>query len=206
MGDSDSANSGGNQQSDFSKFVGDLKLGETFTQFGRRLMADFADNNRGTFGGWGWLAEKADANFGRPDETSAEGVVAKVGATALLLGMNPRGGAKRAGADAVAYSVAFETKIAKTGAGTREAHKMLANRELNASLAKDAEFSKMLSGMGIGPVSGAGTPMGFRWHHVKDQPGVMQLVPTTQHSPGSIFQNVLHPGGSGGFANWGKQW
>lgn len=55
------------------------------TQFGRRLMADFADNNRGDFGFWGWAAEKVDRNFERPNEDSAEGVVAKVGAAAASL-------------------------------------------------------------------------------------------------------------------------
>lgn len=84
-------------------FFQDLSLSGTATQFGRKLMADFADNNRGSFGGWGWLAEKADANFERPDETSADGVVAKVGATALLLGLNPRGGAAKTAKDTTKY-------------------------------------------------------------------------------------------------------
>ncbi|MGB9992949.1 hypothetical protein [Pseudoduganella rhizocola] len=48
-------------------------------------MADFVENNKGSFGGWGWLADKADAYFEKPDPTSANGVLASVGATAATL-------------------------------------------------------------------------------------------------------------------------
>ncbi|WP_421917381.1 HNH endonuclease [Mesorhizobium sp.] len=46
-------------------------------------------------------------------------------------------------------------------------------------------------------------PDGFSWHH-SDKPGVMQLVPRSQHRNGSIFQKVLHPNRGGGFSQWGK--
>jgi len=42
--------------------------------------------------------------------------------------------------------------------------------------------------MGVIPVSGTRTLSGFRWHHAKDRPGTMQLVPEEQHTPGSVFQ------------------
>ena len=61
----------------------------------------------------------------------------------------------------------------------------------------DKEFAQMLSSMNVKPVGGAGTPGGFRWHHAPNRPGVTQLVPEAQHTPGSIFQDALHPGGSG---------
>jgi hypothetical protein len=99
----------------------------------------------------------------------------------------------------------FETTIARTGAGTREAHKVLANRDM-AAATSDMEFARMLLSMKVKPVGGTGTPAGFRWHHATDRPGVMQLVPEAQHAPGSLFQDVLHPGGSGGFAQWGRGW
>jgi hypothetical protein len=101
--------------------------------------------------------------------------------------------------------VAFETTIAKTGAGTREAHKAAANRDLAGAMS-DKEFGQMLSSLGVKPAGGTGTPAGFRWHHAKDRPGTMQLVPEGQHTSGSIFQDMLHPGGSGGFAQWGRGW
>jgi hypothetical protein len=33
---------------------------------------------------------------------------------------------------------------------------------------------------------------------------VLQLVPREQHDFGSIFQDILHPDGRGGFSKWGK--
>lgn len=50
----------------------------------------------------------------------------------------------------------------------------------------------------------------FIWHHahpdtVDGRFGVMQLVPTYQHTPGSSFWATLHPGNRGGFAIWGKK-
>lgn len=48
--------------------------------------------------------------------------------------------------------------------------------------------------------------MGWVWHH-DIEPGVMQLVPKSQHPniPGGIFWDTLHPGGQGGFSIWGKE-
>lgn len=103
------------------------------------------------------------------------------------------------------YSVVFETIIAKTGAGTRGAHKTAANVELAAAMA-NKETRQMLSSLGVVPTTGKATPAGFRWHHSADRPGVMQLVPEHQHTFGSQFWDALHPNGSGGFANWGKNW
>ena len=45
-------------------------------------------------------------------------------------------------------------------------------------------------------------PRNWVWHHDVGK-GVMQLVPKTQHTPGSIFWNTLHPGGRGGMSIWG---
>lgn len=92
--------------------------------------------------------------------------------------------------------MAFETTIAKTGAETREAHKAAANRDLAGAMS-DKEFGRMLYSLGVKPAGGTGTPAGFRWHHAKDRPGTMQLVPEAQHTPGSSFQDVLHPGARG---------
>lgn len=46
-------------------------------------------------------------------------------------------------------------------------------------------------------------PTDWTWHHALD-PVVMQLVPRTQHTPGSIFRNTVHPGGKGGCSILGK--
>ncbi len=95
-----------------------------------------------------------------------------------------------------AYSVFFETTIAKTGSGSRTVHKVLANKELNSAMA-NKETKEMLSSLGVAPVKGNATPNGFRWHHSAERKGVMQLVPEGQHKSGSAFQDALHPGGKG---------
>jgi RHS repeat-associated protein len=105
-----------------------------------------------------------------------------------------------------AHSVLFETTIAKTGKGERTAHKAAANKELNAALAQDKDVAQMMSRAGVTPTAGSGTPTGYQWHHAQGRPGVMQLVPESQHSPGSAFQDVLHRGGKGGYSEWGKGW
>jgi hypothetical protein len=56
---------------------------------------------------------------------------------------------------------------------------------------------------------GRDRPSGWVWHHAlraqaEGQAGVMQLVPTNQHTAGSVWWRVLHPdpGASGGYAEW----
>lgn len=126
-----------------------------------------------------------------------------LGAVAAAVAVVP--GVSRGVPKPSAYSVLFETQIARTGAGTRAAHKALANENLRQAMSGDKEFARMMSEAGVTPASGSGTPAGFRWHHAQE-PGAMQLVPETQHTSGSIYQDVLHPGGSGGYADWGKDW
>ncbi|RYZ19920.1 MAG: hypothetical protein EOO16_18465, partial [Chitinophagaceae bacterium] len=74
----------GSHRSDLSNFFDHIDLSGTARQFGLRLMTDFVNNNKGTWGGWGWLADKADTFFDKPDH-SANAVVAKVASTAATL-------------------------------------------------------------------------------------------------------------------------
>lgn len=107
---------------------------------------------------------------------------------------------------AKAYSVAFETTIAKLGVGTRPGHFAAANRALQAEINSDAGFASMMNGLGVKVPNQLGrSPNGWTWHHVPDRPGAMQLVPRSQHQ-GSAWQSQLHPGGSGGFAQWGDEY
>ena len=75
-------------------------------------------------------------------------------------------------------------------------------------MAMDAQFYSMISELGIViPRSPAGSalgksPLNWVWHHDIGA-GIMQLVPKSQHTIGSIFWNTLHPNGIGGFAIWG---
>ena len=41
------------------------------------------------------------------------------------------------------------------------------------------------------------------WHHEPNRVGILQLVPTEQHTASGPIQSVLHPNGRGGMQNWG---
>nr|WP_255609680.1 RHS repeat-associated core domain-containing protein [Methylosinus sp. Sm6] len=98
-----------------------------------------------------------------------------------------------AGRKAAHYSVAFETTIAKAGVGTRGSHFTDANTSLAATMKKDPEFAKMMDSLGVSiPQRLDQSPAGWSWHHVPDQPGMLQLVPRDQHQ-GSAWQHLLHP-------------
>jgi len=112
-------------------------------------------------------------------------------------------------AAARAYSVAYQAVIEAEGAGTRAAHFRAANQVILDDMAANPDLAAMLDELGIKvPVNGNGTPKGlspadWTWHH--DQcSGCMQLVPRPQHTPGSSFWDVMHPGGRGGFSIWGE--
>jgi hypothetical protein len=78
-------------------------------------------------------------------------------------------------------------------------------------MAGSAELTEMMNKLGVEvPTKASGaargvSPSGWSWHHVPKQPGRMQLVPLRQHELGSAFQPLLHPGGRGDFAEWGKE-
>jgi hypothetical protein len=112
-----------------------------------------------------------------------------------------------------AYSAAFETTIPELGIGSRGAHFQAANEALLKATGDPKLASALRSTLGDFEgtiVSSTGrvlesAPPGWTWHHVAGRPGVLQLVPRVQHAPGSAFQHLLHPGNSGGFAEWGSR-
>jgi len=109
------------------------------------------------------------------------------------------------------YSVAYEMKLASSSypGVYRGAHFLEANKALNATMASDAAFAKSMTALGINiPKSTTGSilgksPANWVWHHAAEK-GVMQLVPKAQHTIGSPFWSLMHQGGKGGFAIWGK--
>ena len=113
-----------------------------------------------------------------------------------------------------AYSVAFEARLTERGVGTYGAHFAEANEQLLRSMADSELAAALRQTLGAnfegsilspsGRVLGT-SPAGWTWHHVVDQPGVLQLVPQAQHAPGSAWQTLLHPGGEGGMAIWGRR-
>ncbi len=126
-----------------------------------------------------------------------------------------RGGLATAGTGLVnranAYSVAFETTIDKLGAGTRPAHFRQANELALASMRADPDVAAAFATLGIRIPKSAGgkvfgmSPDGWTWHHVKDSPGVLQLVPRVQHE-GAPWRRLFHPDGRGGFHQWGADY
>jgi hypothetical protein len=133
------------------------------------------------------------------------GAVAKAGAAiaGTLIKTSARGVAKGASA----YSVAFETTIPKLGLGTRPEHFKAANAALESTIKSDASVARMTEALGVQvPLNRGTSPANWSWHHVPDRPGVLQLVPRTQHQWGSLEQPLLHPGGKGGFSTWGADY
>jgi hypothetical protein len=113
-----------------------------------------------------------------------------------------------------AYSVAFRTELPESAYPglSRGAHFQMANRQLLQAMNDDAEFSSMMDelspGIGtdlVGPGGGISrsSPAGWTWHHATDE-GVMELVPRVQHQAPGPIQDLLHPGGVGGYSIWGR--
>lgn len=110
------------------------------------------------------------------------------------------------------YSVAFETKLNPTSypGVSRGAHFQEANGSLLRAMEGNAAFAQDMQSLGINlqrtptDLAPRTSPSGWTWHHA-EEPGVMQLVPKSQHQPGSIFQGALHPNGKGGYSIWGKE-
>ena len=110
------------------------------------------------------------------------------------------------------YSVAYQTTLdpASYPGISRAAHFQEANEALLTAMESDPQLAQTMQQAGVNldrtatGLAPRTPPEGWTWHHAED-PGVMQLVPRAQHTPGSIFWDTLHPGGQGGYAIWGKQ-
>jgi RHS repeat-associated protein len=109
------------------------------------------------------------------------------------------------------YSVAYEMKLAEGSYPGiyRGGHFREANKALEAAMVSDAKFASGIENLGITiPRSPAGSilgksPTNWVWHHHMDE-GIMQLVLKPQHTVGSSFWSIMHPGNKGGFSIWGK--
>jgi filamentous hemagglutinin len=115
-----------------------------------------------------------------------------------------------------AYSVAFETKLDPADFGkSRDIHFNRSNAALDSALKTDPRFAKIMDDLipnvqsSVSSVGGRATPPGWTWEHASSstafgQEGVMRLVPSTQHTPGSPWWRILHPdvGASGGYSEW----
>lgn len=118
--------------------------------------------------------------------------------------------AAAAGPNGKTYSVAFQTQL-KPGSYpgvSRGRHFQESNENLLRLMESDATYAQSIRGLGIDiqrtptGLAPRTSPSGWTWHHAPET-GVMQLVPRSQHAPGSIFWDTLHPGGVGGYSIWG---
>jgi RHS repeat-associated protein len=104
------------------------------------------------------------------------------------------------------YSVAFEAELEPGDFGKdRRAHFRIANKALEAERASNAALADLVPA----PAGRTQAPPGWVWQHATieqggGRPGVLQLVPKEQHTPGSPFWRALHPlpGAAGGYHQW----
>jgi hypothetical protein len=97
-----------------------------------------------------------------------------------------------------ADSVAFEMKLTKAQYGlTRDQHFEIARQAIKSAMVEMPELGGLVGDAG----KWGRPPTGWTWHHDMGE-GIMQLVPRAQHTPGSPFWGVLHPGGAGGYSTW----
>jgi RHS repeat-associated protein len=114
------------------------------------------------------------------------------------------------------YTVLFEVQLdAKDFGRSRDVHFNRSNaalaRAMEADPALRAKMEAQIPGVSaaVSRTGGREDPPGFTWHHATTaqgggKPGVMQLVPTAEHTPGSPQWRALHPdpGASGGYSEW----
>ena len=131
-------------------------------------------------------------------------------------GAGVAGSAARIPENPTVYSVAFEMKLNPVDFGkSRSVHFNRANAALDSALQSDAGFATMMDELipdvqqSVSGVGGRATPAGWTWEHASTstafgQQGVMRLVPTVQHTPGSPWWRIIHPdaGAAGGYSEW----
>jgi uncharacterized protein YukE len=113
-----------------------------------------------------------------------------------------------------AYSVGYEMTLDPRDFGrSRAVHFNRANLALDQAFKNDPSFQAQMeqampgAGTAVSGTGGRDEPAGWTWHHAPTsvaggRAGVMQLVPTVQHTPGTPFYRLMHPDGFGGYAEW----
>lgn len=151
-------------------------------------------------------SDYGQARAARQNEQALQPIMTDMDAALMFTPMGIVSSAARAALGArgaTAYSVAFETTIAKAGVGTRASHFTDANKTLAQAMNKDPGVAKMMDSLGVKVTQRLDqSPAAWTWHHVPNQPGTLQLVPRSQHQ-GGPWQSVLHPNQTGGFKLWG---
>jgi hypothetical protein len=129
---------------------------------------------------------------------------------------NPASSLRVAPNNPIAYSNAFEMQLDTIDLGrSRSVHFNRANAALDQALSTDSQFLEMMEDLipevrqSVSSVGGRQNPLDWTWEHVhstqaQGRIGVMRLVPTLQHTPGSPWWRILHPqsGAAGGYSEW----
>ncbi|ODU49897.1 MAG: hypothetical protein ABS92_04705 [Thiobacillus sp. SCN 63-374] len=192
-------------------FASGLDVGGAVDQFGRKLAYDFVQNNQGTFGAYGWMANQLAPYAQGYDGSTPNGQLAAIAAIGATLTM-PGGGiskAKNAANGAHAYSVAFETTIPKLGLGTRPEHFKSANTALESALKNDSNFAQMAQTLvsASRPIGVRAQPIGpgtmfqisrvcFNWYREINTNGgaLSKRVPPSFHLSCLATPPILQPG------------
>lgn len=157
-----------------------------------------------TYRGTDWSAARTNRAASSGRKLLTNGANTSTANTSTAIPSNP-----------TAYSVAFETRLTPADFGrSRDVHFNRSNAALDDAL-KDADYAKLMDDLipgvqsSVSSVGGRATPSGWTWEHASSttasgQQGVMRLVPSSQHTPGSPFWRVLHPdrGAAGGYSEW----
>jgi uncharacterized protein RhaS with RHS repeats len=110
-----------------------------------------------------------------------------------------------------AYSTAFETRLSASSypGVSRARHAQEANENLLSAMESDPAFAGQMQTLGVQlertatGLAPRTSPAGWTWHH-EVEAGIMRLVPRIQHTFGSPFWDLLHPGRRGGYSIWGQ--
>jgi RHS repeat-associated protein len=155
------------------------------------------------------FAESGAASVSRLNTSQAPDV--NVAQMLHELGLEPISGGAPVGVSRAvvaprAYSVAFETQLARAEFGLRRAvHFQIANEALQAERAANPALADLVSA----PIRWGRPPADWVWQHATieqgtGRAGVLQLVPKAQHTSGSPYWSLFHPlpGGAGGYVEW----
>lgn len=130
--------------------------------------------------------------------------------------VSKEGGSNTWTSDQGIYTVAYEIELpSNMYPDVSDAkHFQEANKQLNEAFVKDPAFAQEMETLYPGIIDGVkpgprdayprtAPTQDVTWHHEANRVGILQLVPTEQHTASGPIQSVLHPNGRGGMQNWG---
>jgi len=168
----------------------------------------------GAFGVKGPVLLPAKAPLEQLSFSFMEGMPEQVAPTPLLV---TRGQAAEFAASApTVYSTAYEFELPRTQLGrARGVHERLLLQSLDEDMTSTPSFGELMEDLIQGVKDAASSkggrelPSGWTCEHCSrstaaGREGVLRLVPTDQHAPGSHYWRLFHPdqGAAGGYSEW----